>query len=397
MSRSLKSIRSRGLVVGITVGTLAEFAALFANGIGQNALYLALLLQRVPSVRRVVLFTVAGEADMSWLTRAFGVEVRAHTDGILDVDVLIELGWRVDSATVGALHSRGSKFVAYVGGNQFVMNLEAVACRLPRAEQMTTNQFDAIWMTPQHWRTNLSYLLLTRSGAVFRVPHIWSPVCLNASVAARQDGGHYKPFGRAKNGGRRIGVFDPNVNVVKTFHLPALVAEAAYRIDPARVGAVLLFNTQHLVEYPHFKELVNALDVFKAGRLTAEARFPIAQMLGTHVDVIVTHQWENELNYLYYDALYLGYPLVHNSEALKDAGYYFPSFDAHRGGEVLVRALREHDDTLTGYRRAAHMACWRANIENPELVDTHERLLWCLYDDRVESPVQRATLDSYEI
>jgi hypothetical protein len=41
-------------------------------------------------------------------------------------------------------------------------------------------------------------------------------------------------------------------------------------------------------------------------------------------DVVLSHQWENGLNFLYIDALYLRYPLVHNSPYFKECGYYYP-------------------------------------------------------------------------
>jgi hypothetical protein len=397
VTKSLRSVRANGIVVGITMAAMPELSNLFANGIGQNGVYLALLMQRIPSVKRVVLFVPAGEHDCRWMQATFGLEVRPYTEGLIEVDVLIELGWRVDAESIASLHARGGKFVAYVGGNQFVMNLESVACNLPRAEILATANFDSVWVTPQHWRTNLSYVLLTRHAEACEVPHIWSPICLQLANSQRTDGIHYKPTGQARAGGKRIGVFDPNVNVLKTFHIPALVCEAAYRRSPFLIGAVLLFSTEHLREYPHFKELLNTLDVFKAGKMTAEQRFPIFQMLGTHVDVVVTHHWENGLNYLYYDALYLGYPLIHNSESLRDAGYYYKDFDPENGGQVLANALSEHDQQLDSYRRSSYSAWWRASIDNPANVTAYERLLWRLFDTRTEPPMRSATIDSYAI
>jgi hypothetical protein len=51
--------------------------------------------------------------------------------------------------------------------------------------------------------------------------------------------------------------------------------------------------------------------------------------------------------------LYGGYPLIHNSPWLKEAGYYFPGFDAQEGGRQLLHAFREHDSTLDDYRARA--------------------------------------------
>jgi hypothetical protein len=397
MKKTLKAIQHRGMVVGMTCASLTDFAALFANGIGQNAIYLALLLQRIPSVKRVILFVPASEVQPTWITSTFGIEVLPHTTGIVEVDVLIELGWRVDAELASVLRARGGRLVSYVGGNQMVMNLEAVACKLPRGEMMSAAGFDGVWMTPQHWRTNLAYTLLTRDAPVWCVPQIWDPICLRMAQHGRADLLSYKPSTRPQREAKRIGVFDPNVNVLKTFHIPALVCEEAFRQQPAQVEKVLLFCTEHLKAYPHFVEFCSALDVFKAGKLTSESRYPIAQIVGTHVDVVVTHHWENGLNYLYYDLLYLGYPLVHNSEFIRDAGYYYPAFDTQAGGQILLQALLEHDGQMNDYRERAQRVWWRASIDNPEIVAEHERLLWALFDPSTPTRSQRATRDHYTL
>lgn len=58
-------------------------------------------------------------------------------------------------------------------------------------------------------------------------------------------------------------------------------------------------------------------------------------------DVLISHQWENELNYLYCEALYKGTPLVHNSPRLRDVGYYYDGFDIDAGAAQTVRALSD--------------------------------------------------------
>ena len=68
-----------------------------------------------------------------------------------------------------------------------------------------------------------------------------------------------------------------------------------------------------------------------------------------------THQWENAQNYLYYDALYGGYPLVHNSEFLQreGMGFFYPGFEASLGGNALLEAWRKEPAFWEGYRSAA--------------------------------------------
>jgi hypothetical protein len=66
------------------------------------------------------------------------------------------------------------------------------------------------------------------------------------------------------------------------------------------------------------------------------------------------------LNYAYYDALHGGYPLIHNSEILRDAGlgYFYSGSSASAGAEALLEAwncapeLREEQQSrAAGYLR----------------------------------------------
>ena len=61
-----------------------------------------------------------------------------------------------------------------------------------------------------------------------------------------------------------------------------------------------------------------ALDIVNHGMATFEGRFAIYEYMAHYGDGIVSHHWENGQNYLYYEALYGGYPLIHNSEFIRD-------------------------------------------------------------------------------
>ena len=82
---------------------------------------------------------------------------------------------------------------------------------------------------------------------------------------------------------------------------------------------------------------------------SVESRFNLADALGQEGGIIVSHHWENGLNYLYYETLYGGFPLVHNSPFLKDIGYYYDGFDIGDGVKALERAALHHDETRGEY------------------------------------------------
>ena len=85
-------------------------------------------------------------------------------------------------------------------------------------------------------------------------------------------------------------------------------------------------------------------DLVRNGILSVEGRYQMPDFLSRYVDVVVSHQWENGLNYAYNDALYGGYPFIHNSKFLpKGVGYYYDQFDAKEGAKVLLDVIYHHD------------------------------------------------------
>jgi hypothetical protein len=363
------------LRVGVTVaGAIADIdAALWSSGVTQNLVFLALLLERLPDVASCALVVCPEGAGGHALAARFGLAAIDEADAVERLDLIVELGARGSGEAMRRFRDRGGRLVSYVAGNVMAMNFEALACSVPHGELMSESGFDAVWITPQHWRMNRSYAALTRTPNVEPAPHIWSPMILMQSAVAAGVPLFWKRERAEKPA--RIGIFDPNVNVLKTFHLPLLACEEAYRRRPDAIDRVLMFSADHLKGVPHFEEFCAATDLGKAGRLFAEQRHPLAQVLGGHIDAVVTHQWENGLNYLYWDVLYAGYPLVHNAPDIADVGYYWRDFDPQDGGRALLEALAGHAGRAEAERPSVMETLWARHIDNPGVQARHAELL----------------------
>ena len=146
--------------------------------------------------------------------------------------------------------------------------------------------------------------------------------------------------------------------------------------QPEKIEAIYLCNSIQFANNNHFAGFVNLMSSAKAGKMTVEGRFVTWEFLTNFVNMVVTHHWENGLNYLYYEVLYGGYPLVHNSEFLKDYGYYYPIFEPEEGGKAVVRAFENHDKNLDAYRaKAAELIASLSPVAKHN-IDLHEKLLW---------------------
>ena len=363
--------------IGITifVNAVGELA-LFENGLRQNVLFLYQLFDASPRCEHVFLLN-HGDAEPSNSEEETGIPadriVRTHQ--VIDqLDFVISIGAALDHETVRELKQRGVPIISYKCGNGGVIAMEAMAADPPRGDAeryFDADYFDSIWMTPQHLHTYKRWCETLYRVPVLEVGQVWGAHFIEQRIrTARIDFG-YSPKGEPW----RVGVLDPNITVMKTSHMPMLVCEAAWRAKPAAFRSFYITNANRYADNPHFAGFHAALQSAQEGVMTLEQRFVGIDMIAEHCDAVVTHQWENGLNYLYYEVLYGGYPLVHNSPFLKDVGYYYPDFDAIGGGGVLVDAFARHDAELTAYRQAADRLIASVNPRSMEVIRRHEQLL----------------------
>jgi hypothetical protein len=367
----------RGYTVGVTIfikqgGELG----LFENGLRQNVLFLYQLFRAAPDCARVLLLN-HGDGEAGEIAPALGVarEDIVRTPEVMDaLDYVIVIGAAMDRETVMALRARGCRLIAYKGGNGAVISMEAMIATPPRGDAeryFDHDYYDAVWMTPQHIATYRGWCETIYRRPVREVPQIWSPLLIEAlppEVRAR--------FGyRPPVGGARIGILDPNVTVMKTSHLPMLVCEAAYRRESALFKAIYVTNGWPHRDNAHFRSFTASLTAARDGVMTLEPRFVGLEFLADHCDAVVTHHWENGLNYLYYEVLYGNYPLVHNSGFLRDFGYHYPDFEAELGAEALLRALSEHPEQQVEHARRNRMLFDRLHPATAANVALHEGLL----------------------
>jgi hypothetical protein len=364
----------RGYTVGLTVHVGEDGdLGLFTNGLKQNVLFLAKLFDSAPDCGQVVLLNQTDNVPVlpDWLpwkpVIITGMQACVQIARVLDY--VIGIGTLVERPLAAAVRDCCGKVIRYNGGNDAVLSMEGVVSQAAGYPVYgDTDLFDAVWITPQHWRTNKAWAETLYRCSVHQVPQVWSPMLLKASAP----GFGYKPGRKAW----RVACLDPNNTVMKTSHYPMLVCEHAWRaLGPAAFEAFRITNTVHLKEYDPFRTFAASLQAVKDGAMTFEPRWPTAALLSNDADAVVAHQWENELNYAYYDVLWGGYPLIHNSRSLKKYGYYYESFDAMDGARSLAHAWADHDSEDRWHRRANAMLFQSLFPESPVLIEAHERLL----------------------
>ena len=365
-------------LIGITIGLKSIDESLWVNGIKLNAAMLYMLIEKIEGYTPILLDTSGNIEDLSkikfWDVNKFKTDKIANR--FKELDILIQLGTTLQDRVVKDLKSKGlkCKIVKYHCGNNYVIEMERIIFNSDKNIPMTwTEQQDESWYVPQQHMHNKDYYSITGRNKSIAVPFVWDPYFLDLRKQEIENIGSSRVDYLPSNDLKRIMSFEPNNNVVK-FSMPLiLLAEQSLR-NGSDFSRLSVCSGQTMFKNTGFLESLKILDIYKKGKIKYLGRYPIVDILTTDTDVVLSHQWDNPLNYLYLDVMYFGYPLVHNADMIQDGGYYYKDFEIKEGAKMLDWVLQNHDDNIEEYKEKNRPVLDRYTNKNEEIIDVYKKL-----------------------
>lgn len=378
-------IKKRGLRIAITFFWGESFTSLWSNGAGQNMYFLKQCLESIDEVEAVY-FVYWGSDVSIWndalQMKALPVEIYEYSEVVHTTDILIEGTLTLEPYYEQAFRQHGAKIVSYRMGNDFLMDMEKFVNKQDGGRAFNGTKYDAIWVIPQFFENNRAYLNIITNAPVYEVPHIWSPVFMEELLEEFRD---THTFGYLPNQilEKRIAVIEPNMSVGKNCMTPVLIAEELYKRQPNLLKHVYLCNTVDKKNLTGFFNFIGYTQLVKDGIMSVETRHLTPLFLAEYTDVVLSHQWEWGLNYIYYETLYGNYPLVHNSPFLRRAGvgFYYEGFNAYEGAEILCHTIYMYDHEFEYYKKKNESYLQSLLPTAMDNVAAHKRLIGKLYEE----------------
>lgn len=359
--------------IAITIESDACDDVLRASGDNRDALFLArTLMLAFPDAEILLADTMpAMPARTEWDATAFRV---CPLSGCVDaVDLLIVLGGVVSQEQVNRIKRYGGHVVGYKCSPEYAHPLEHEATgSLTGKERFYPRGFDEVWVTPQVSSLNFFFFQSIHRTIARHVPALWDPFLLEAAVQRLPAQGRYMPGRKQK----RLSIMELNADGRQEFLYPLMIAEEVFRGDGAElIDFVSVTNTDLFRRHGDLLDVASHFDLVNASKCFFENHHDAAWFLSSRTDILITHQWGNTLNPACLEACWLGYPLVHNTEMIRDLGYYYPGFDAGKGRDELLHAMRLHDVTADEYHVRQRQGVSRFLASNPELVNQYRQLV----------------------
>lgn len=381
------------MVVGITINIKT---GIFANGLGQNAIFLYDVLSKIESISDLclVVFDRSFDSDkLSKLPHLRGYNIVHWHENIDNIDVLITMGIMPSDPDLLKFKNRGNtKVIGFKGGNNLILATEDLLFERKWGEvgkeinksiayPERRGLYDEIWMVPQQEYHNKDYFEITFGCPAMTTPFIWSPKFIESEVerVSKKDPNFKIMFHDKDVKQWNVACMEPNTSILKNLMPIVHSMEWAYRQDKTLFNKFAITNAVEYLNSPILNTVAKSLEIHKDKKMTLHKRWPVVILLSLFSDMIIAHQWGNPLNYAYLDVVYFGYPLIHNAHLCQDIGYYYPDFELKKAGDLLVHAARTHKND-TDYMLRNRDIIKRYTLENNEMIKQYESLLLGLYD-----------------
>lgn len=379
----------KNLKIGITIKLESVEDSMWTNGMKLNILMLINLLNNSENNYEVHLLNVKDISLENMPKHLEEANFGLLGDKYKDMDLLISMGAQVNQHIID--HYRedpNKKIIVYKCGNNYVLSMEAILFKdSPEHYPIFDEGIDEIWYVPQQHETNRGFYRTMYRCNVLPVPFIWDSKYIDYSlnsVDASFEAGAYKKDSKydPTKEKKTIGVMEPNINVVKFGLIPSMIAEECYRgyIGKEKIDRLMITNSTNIVKHKEFMGMIKTFDLYKDGKINGEARYQTAYIVSQYMDVVISHQVLNPLNYLYLDVAYMGYPVLHNAPLCKDVGYYYEGGDTKEAAKMLEYILLTHDNNLEEYKERTRKSLERYLVSNKNLILSYDALIHNLFN-----------------
>lgn len=362
--------------------TLTMGNNLFSSGINQNAFYLAsLFCKGGHSVELVVGARIENTKHQlsQILDKNEDIRLTDFNEAHLrKFDVMIILGVSLSRNRILKLKEINPKikFVKYQCGNQFLIDMEAslfnshpnVINEGKSTDDDKDTRVDAIWQIPQMQSNEGWVSFKQKTDNITVVPFVWDPIFIE-NVNKEADYGLYTKDKNLK----KIGIMEPNLSVMKNWLIPLAITERVNKYLP--IDKCNIYSLKKILKNERTKQLLYKTELKKEGKLSAEGRHLTPFVLNGYSHLIVSWQWTNPLNYLYFDIAWLGYPIVHNAHLCKDIGYFYNDNNVYEATEQVIYAINNHADNSESYIKENREKIKRFTKHNPRVVEQYNMLL----------------------
>jgi hypothetical protein len=293
----------------------------------------------------------------------------------IPVKVYLEVGMSISGNLRKYMKMLGARTCKLYLGNIVNIDIETpMFFRGMNFSHHVIGEQDEIWTSP-HYGQNSEYASALNnvepSGKSMRIaPYVWDPCILT-------NDGNRNVTWRGHRSGEVITfiIMEPNISFQKSSIIPLLILEEWHLAHPEIPIKIVVLNGDRLCASGYFKDSIEpSLNIKKF--IEYSGRHDMITIMNIYPYAIpICHHISNEFNYMVLEFMYAGYPVLHNCDAWKEYGYYYPNVNTILGAKQLHEAVLYHGERFEAYKSHIKALLWRHSIYNPDIQKAWKELL----------------------
>lgn len=295
-------------------------------------------------------------------------------------DVIIFGGFSIPSVFESELFSKTKIIIFHCGATMIDDICKCLdQSDLPKGETAALPKVDQIWTLPHHVN-NLGYLSALYNNRNSKVmPYVWDSTFIDLQLNQNDysDLDHFQQelLSHPLNS---ISIYEPNNTFCKTCLIPLVTVVEHKRYGSEQIKSSRIFCAEKISQNRYFNQKCRDLGITSDKRYYEfYKRIPFLYSLksfGVNT-IILSHQISCSLNNLYFDALYLGLPLLHNSSILSKYGYYYADYDINNAVDKIDYIIKNHQICHEEYIENCKELLYAYNPKNPKNLNFYQETI----------------------
>ena len=345
---------------------------IFANGLYQNIF----LFYRFFEIAGYKPYLLIGDVNSlgegySILKQSRLIDYTTWLANPYDIFAYIEMGYMCNEVIIGAFKSKGAKIFKLNLGNSLNADIEKTLFHKQNDDYHYYNsKIDhTVLVSPHHDIQQEFVSVINNSYPNVKIaPYIWEPVLIHDLCDT---------FVWNEGGPISFTIMEPNLSFLKCSLVPIMICEAYYRRNTDSVDGAVVINGKTLTKSTYFNEtILPNLDLHGKSKLHLMNRCDIKTVSKTFkYNIVILNAVNNDYNYMFFEFLYMGFPVVHNYSKLRNFGYYYKDNDILGAVSLIDTIVKTHGSNLEAYKAKNKQLIWNFSLYNPDNVKGWQNIL----------------------
>jgi hypothetical protein len=235
------------------------------------------------------------------------------------------------------LMSYNINIINLICGNVFILHQEEFVFKTHKIIKNYKQSYITQNWVLEMYDYSLDYVRMLSDCDTKITPYVWDVDIVKEYV---EKNNIHQKLVKPDNSKVNLLIFEPNMSIHKNALVPLLICDEYYKRNKETVNKVYVFCGDIVVNPTNIGFLKN-LDIYLDNKIESYGRIimpyimDVIQKNNPYMNIVVSYNLLNNLNFLHLEMFYLGFPIVHNCKPFEQNGMFFDNFELMKAVDII--------------------------------------------------------------